>query len=189
MTRNYANGCIDDARIDKFALSRATIQISMNTTRTCGSVLGHFVVSHAGVGIHCVTGPITVTAKQADGSIYTGYTGSIVLDTQSTNGTWSLNTGTALNFSDATADDGLATYTFDAANLGVAVFDLSYQSGTPSIDVDAYDGTVRDDDSEGNLVFSPNGFTVTASPLAVPFLGAVNTTMPAQTAASRRSVA
>ena len=185
MTGNSANGSIDEARIYSFALSQAQIQVDMNDTHPCGSVLDHFVVSHDGFGINCLTEQnITITATQADGSTYTGYTGSIVLDTQSTNGTWTLNTGTPANFADATADDGLATYTFDAADLGVAVFDLDYQSGTPSIDVDAYEGATRDDDSEGNLVFSPNGFTVTASPLAVPFLGVVNTTIPAQTAAS-----
>lgn len=182
MTGNSANGSIDEARVYDFVLTPAQIQTDRDTTHPCGSVLDHFVVSHDGMGINCVSEPITVTAKQSDGSTYTGYTGSIVLDTQSTKGSWTLGTGNGI-FADATADDGLATYTFDATDLGVAVFNLSYQSGTPSIDVDAYDGAIRDDDTEGNLVFSPNGFTVTASPLAVPFPGVVNTVIPAQTAA------
>ena len=84
----------------------------------------------------------------------------------------------------APADDGLAAYTFAVADNGVAVFDLDYQGGTPTINIDAYEGAIRDDDTEGDLLFSPYGFTVTASPLAVPFLGVVNTTIPAQTAAN-----
>lgn len=184
MTGNSANGAIDEARVYGVVLSQAQIQIDLNATHPCGALLDHFVVSHAGAGINCIAEPITVTAKQADGSTYTGYTGSIVLDTQSASGNWSLNTGTALNFSDATADDGLATYTFDAADLGVAVFDLDYQGAIPTINIDAYEGAIRDDDTEGDLLFSPFGFTVTASSLAVPFLGVVNTAIPAKAAAS-----
>jgi len=184
MTGNSANGSIDEARVYNFVLSQAAVQADMNATHPCSSILSHFVISHNNVGINCLAESITVTARLSNGSTYTGYTGSIVLDTQSTTGTWTLNTGTVLNFVDATANDGLATYTFDATDNGVAIFGLDYQSGTASIDVDVYDGTTRDDDTEGNLVFSPNGFTVTASPLAVPFLGVVDTTIPAQTAAS-----
>lgn len=184
MTGNSANGSIDEARIYSTVRSQTEIQADMNATHPCSSTLDHFVISHNNTGIHCLTESITVTAKLSGGATYTGYTGNIVLDTQSATGTWTLNTGTALNFADATANDGLATYTFDIADNGVAVFDLDYQSGTASINIDVYDGTIRDDDTEGNLVFSPNGFTVTASPLAVPFLGVVDTTIPAQTAAS-----
>jgi len=183
MTGNSANGSIDETRIYNFVLSQTEIQADMNATHPCGSVLDHFVISHNNVGINCLAEPITVTAKLSGGATYTGYTGSIVLDTQSAAGTWTLNTGTTLNFSDATANDGLATYIFDVADNGVAIFDLDYQNGVASVDIDAYEGIVRDDDTEGNLVFSPNGFTVTASPLAVPFLGVIDTTIPVQTAA------
>ncbi len=184
MTGNSANGSIDEVRIYDFVLSQAEIQTDMNTTHPCGSLLDHFVITHDGLGINCLAERITVTASQLDGSTYTGYTGSIVLDTQSTNGTWTLNTGAALNFADVMADDGLATYTFDAADNGVAIFDLDYQSGTASIDVDVYDGVIRDDDVEGNLVFSPSGFTVTATALSNPPPGVIDTSIPAQTAAS-----
>jgi len=189
MTGNSANGSIDETRIYNFVLTSAEIITDMNATHPCASTLDHFLISHDNVGINCLAEAITVTAKQVDGSDYTGYTGSIILDTQSGTGTWTLNTGTALNFNDATANDGLAAYTYDAADLGVAIFDLDYQTGTPSINIDAYDGATRDDDSEGNLVFSPSGFTVTAIPLAVPFLGVVDTIIPAQTAASNVQLA
>ncbi len=184
MTGNSANGSIDEARIYNTVRSQAEIQADMNATHPCRSTLDHFVISHNNTGINCLAETITVTAKLSSGATYTGYTGNIALDTQSGAGAWTLNTGTAANFADAAANDGLATYTFDVADNGVAIFDLDYQSGTASIDVDVYDGVIRDDDTEGNLIFSPNGFTVTASPLAVPFSGVVDTTIPAQTAAS-----
>ncbi len=184
MTGNSANGSIDEARIYNIVRSQVEIQADMNATHPCNLTLDHFVISHNNTGINCLTEAITVTAKLSGGATYTGYTGNITLDTQSATGSWTLNTGTTLNFSDAVANDGLATYTFDVTDNGVAIFDLDYQSGTTSIDIDAYDGVIRDDDTEGNLVFSPNGFTVTASPLAVPFSGVVDNTIPAQTAAS-----
>lgn len=145
----------------------------------------HFLISYAGnnnAGIHCLAKSVTVTAKNSDGSDDTTYTGSVTLNTQSTDGNWTLNTGDG-TFADATADDGLATYTFDAADNGVAVFDLNYQVGTPSIDVDVDDGSISDDDTEGNLVFSPSGFTVTASPLNNPPSLPIDLSIPVQTAA------
>ena len=155
------------------------------TVTTCSpfSALDHFVITHDGMGISCLAEAIKVTAAQADGSTDTTYTGGITLDTQSGTGSWALNSGTPANFNDATAGDGVATYTFDAADNGVATFDLDYQTGTGSINVDAFDGATRDDDSEGNLVFSPNGFTVTAAALSNPPPGVISASIPAQTAA------
>ena len=183
MTGNSANGSLDEVKIYDYVLTQAEIQGDMNATHACGSTLDHFVVGHNGYGISCVLEAITVTAVQADGTTYTGYTGSIVLDTQSGNGSWTLNAGNGA-FNDATADDGLASYVFDVADSGVAVFDLDYQSGTGSIDVDAYDGSIRDDDTEGNLVFTPSGFTVTATALSNPPPASINTTISAQKAAT-----
>jgi len=71
---------------------------------------------------------------------------------------------------DATADDGLATYDWPAGE-STAEFALSYTNGTVTFDIDAYqtdDTATRDDDSEGSITFSPNGFTLTAAPLSNP---------------------
>lgn len=183
MTGNSANGSLDEVNIYDYVLTPAEIQGDMNATHSCGGGLDHFVVGHDGYGINCLTETITVTAVQADGSTYTGYSGSIVLDTQSGDGSWTLNSGNGV-FSDATAGDGLAAYTFDLADSGVAIFDLDYATGTASIDVDAYDGSIRDDDTEGNLLFSPSGFTVTAAPLTNPPPSTISSAIPAQTAAT-----
>ncbi|HEC19499.1 MAG TPA: hypothetical protein ENI97_09155 [Gammaproteobacteria bacterium] len=158
------------------------VQIAVDWTVSCPT-LDHFVLSHNGTGIHCLAEGIAVSARLADNSVDTSYVGTIVLDTQSGAGSWTLSSGAGV-FSDATPNDGLATYTFAAADNGAASFLLDYQTGTPSIDVDAYDGAIRDDDSEGLLVFSPSGFTVTAAALSNPPPGTIDTTIPAQTAAS-----
>jgi len=158
------------------------VQIAVAWAAACPGT-DHFVIGHDGLGIHCLAEPVSVTAKLADGSTDTTYTGTITLDTQSGTGSWSLLSGNG-SFVDSTANDGLASYTFDAADNGVATFNLDYRSGSASIDVDAYDGTVRDDDSEGNLLFSASGFTVTAAALNNPPPGTIDTLIPPQTAAT-----
>jgi len=130
----------------------------------------HFSLTHDGAGINCLAEAITATVKDAVGATVTDYTGAITLDTQTGTGSWSLSSGSG-TFADATAGDGLATYTFAAADNGVATFLLTYSVGAGTIDVDAYETgnpTLRDDDLEGSLVFSPSGFTVTASALSNP---------------------
>jgi hypothetical protein len=97
------------------------------------------------------------------------YNTLVQLDTQSSFGTWALVAG-AGTFSDVAADDGVATYDWPLGQ-SQATFTLSYPQGPPAIDVDVFQVSnpgVRDDDSEGALVFSPTGFTVTAAALANP---------------------
>ena len=84
-------------------------------------------------------------------------------------GTWALVSGGGA-FSDGTADDGIATYTWPLGQ-SQATFTLYYPQGPPSIDVDVFQTTnagIRDDDAEGPLVFSPSGFSVTAAELLDP---------------------
>lgn len=183
MTGNSANGAIDEVRVYSSVLSTAEIRADMNATHPCGGVLGHFVITHDGYGLNCLTETVSVTAVAADGSTLSGYSGNIILDTQAGSGDWSLNGGNG-SFVDAVAGDGLASYAFVAADAGVASFDLDYRSGPASIDVDVFEGAIRDDDTEGNLVFSPSGFVVTAAPLSNPPPVVIDLTIPAQTSAS-----
>jgi len=141
--------------------------------------LDHFDIDHDGNAIHCIVEPVTVTAEDDGGATVAGYTGTITLDTQSGRGTWTLASGSG-TFTDATPDDGRATYTFDAADDGVAAFDLEYREGASPIDIEVTDGTQSDDDTEGPLAFSPSGFTVTPNDIGNP-PGAI-TPIPSQTA-------
>jgi serine acetyltransferase len=170
---------IDDACGGLFTTNGVITLGASNTDSTVGSAdckagaLNHFnnsspdyfMVSHDTRGIHCAAEPVSVTAKNADGSITTGFNGTITLDTQTGTGGWSLDTGSG-NLVDTNPNDGLATYTFDAADNGVADFLLYYTEGTSTFDIDAYEGAVRDNDTEGNMTFSASGFTITASELS-----------------------
>ncbi len=135
----------------------------------CGGVLlDHYVITHDGFGINCATETITVEAMDdsspsqpfdADGL-------TITIDTQSGRGDWSLVTGSG-TFSNGTADDGIATYTFAAGETSVE-FGLDYLEGTSPITLTVSDGSVSDDGSHGPLPFSPSGFTVTSSAIGNP---------------------
>lgn len=160
-------------------LSTDYVRIAVTTS------IAYFLVIHDGAGIHCLGETVTVVAKAADGTTVTGYTGSITLDTQTGTGTWSSTPGNAGAFSDATPNDGRATYTFAPADAGRATFVLDYRSGPASFDIDAFETAnpaVRDDDSEGLIRFSPSGFTVTASALSNPPPNPLNSPIPTQTA-------
>jgi len=104
--------------------------------------------------------------------------------THSGKGTWTLTSGSG-TFADAVANDGLATYTYSAADLGTATFALSYPTGATPIDVDAYvtaTPATRDDDTESTLAWSPSGFTVTASALSNPPPNPINDPITTKTA-------
>ncbi len=150
------------------AENRPRLYLRHSGMAVCPSI-DHFVVIHDGYGINCLDETITVRAEDVSGNPVTNYTEQITLDTQTGDGTWTLVAGSG-TFDDATPGDGLATYTWPSGE-SEAVFSLSYEQGTNSFDIDVYqtsDTLLRDDDTEGSIAFSPNGFTLTAAPLANP---------------------
>jgi hypothetical protein len=163
------DGYIDEVRVIADALTQAEVQALRDETHPCVSS-ARFTITHNAFGIHCVAETITVDVVDATvGTPLLNYNAQVQLDTQSGNGTWALVTGAGA-FSDGTAGDGVATYTWPLGQ-SQATFTLSYPQGPPSIDVDAFQISntgIRDDDAEGPLVFSPNGFSVTAAALANP---------------------
>jgi CSLREA domain-containing protein len=130
----------------------------------------YFLLAHDSKGIYCgATETVSVTPKETGGSNYPSYNKTIVLDTQTGKGSWALSSG-AGTFADTTANDGLATYTFTGSET-TAAFALTYQEGAAALDVDVYEqgnSAIRDDDSEGTLIYSPSGFSITNSVLADP---------------------
>lgn len=166
---------------------QAETMLNMNFGNVCtvAPSVDHFHLSHDGYGIHCLAEPVTVTAHDAGHNAVTAYTGGISLNTGTGKGTWSLLTGGG-TFSDPTANDGLASHTFSGSDNGQAQFNLSYPEGSPTVNVTVCesDGSPCDDNSEGNLVFAPSGFTVTASALSNPPPSPINDPIATQTAGS-----
>ncbi len=129
-----------------------------------------FVITHDSYGIHCQDEVLRVEVfDNISGTPRIDYFAEVTADTQSGFGSWSRVAGSGA-FNDATLNDGLATYEWPLGEYS-ATFALSYREGPAAIDVDFYQTSepgYRDDDSEGTLLFAPNGFTVTAAPLTNP---------------------
>jgi MSHA biogenesis protein MshQ len=163
------DGYIDEVRVIADALTQAEVQALQAETHPCANT-ARFTITHNAFGIHCVAETVTVDVVDSlTGTPLLNYNAAVQLDTQVSYGTWALVTGSG-TFSDGTAGDGVATYTWPLGQ-SQATFTLSYPQGPPSIDVDVFQISntgIRDDDAEGALVFSPNGFSVTAAALANP---------------------
>lgn len=143
----------------------------------------HFVLSHDQQGIYCLAEVIHLSAKKSNGQTDGSYGGLVTLDTGTGTGSWTLLSGQG-QFTDTTSGDGLATYQFNTTDNGNAYFSLSYPSGPASININSYDGTIQDDNSEGLLTFSASGLLMTASAISNPPPAAIDTAIPAQLSAS-----
>ncbi|MFK7894623.1 MAG: DUF6701 domain-containing protein [Myxococcota bacterium] len=143
---------------------------------------GSFDLDHDGTGVHCLDEPFTVSALDSSGSPQTSYGETITLTTQTGVGSFASAPGNAGTLTDGTADDGLATYAFAAADGGNASFTLNYSGATgagatTTIDLDVFESAnpvVADDDSEGLLSFAPSAFLITANALTNPVSNPVN---------------
>ena len=180
-TPEYFQGNLDEVIIFADVLTDAEVQLIYanqsagdnwdGTARSCPVAnVTYLLVEHDGYGIHCAAETITVSAMDGSNTLFSSYAQEITLDTQTGSGSWSLLSGSG-SLTDATPNDGLATYQFVIADGGDAVFALSYLEGVASMDIDAWqtsDSGIADDDSEGVLIFAPSGFTVTASALSNP---------------------
>lgn len=163
------DGYIDEVRVVSDALTQAEIQMLRDQTHPCTST-ARFTITHNAFGIHCRAETVAVNVVDAmTGTPLLNYNAPVRLDTQSGFGGWALTAGSG-TFSDGAAGDGAATYTWPLGE-SQATFALTYPQGPPSIDVDVFqisNAGIRDNDAEGPLVFSPNGFSVTAAPLSNP---------------------
>jgi len=179
------DGYIDEVTVQPRALSAVEMATLMAATHPCAAAAVQFTINHDNFGINCLAETIIVDVVDSiTGTPVLNYNATVQLDTQSGTGTWTLVAGSG-TLTDATANDGLATYDWPLGE-SQAQFSLYYPEGVPSIDVDVYqvsDPGIRDTDAEGNLVFSPNGFTLTATPLSNPLPAVIVPFAAVQTAA------
>ncbi len=174
-------GDIDELRVDNGSLSVEQVQTIMNQTHPCsGTTLDHFKISHDGAGIHCADETVIVSAIDGNGNYLESYTGTVTLDTQTSTGSWVSTSGYGV-LNDSVADDGVATYTFSSADKGSVSLRLRYEEGPATFNIDAYDGGIRDDDSEDDFTYAASGFLLTANPISNPPPTSINDPILTQT--------
>ncbi|MBU1087073.1 MAG: PQQ-binding-like beta-propeller repeat protein [Candidatus Omnitrophica bacterium] len=124
-------------------------------TRQITRMLDHFVISHDGAGIAGGNEQVSITAKDAYGNVITNYTGTITLDTNGTSNfiTWSLQSGYG-SFNDGGAGVDTATYAFNVADNGAAVFNMN-DTLAETLNISVTGDSKSDDNTEGNLVINP----------------------------------
>ncbi|MFO0689645.1 MAG: LamG domain-containing protein [Myxococcota bacterium] len=166
-------GYLDEARVYAEALDATRIASVMKETHDCATTSVHFMISHDGSAANCQPESIRVRVLDPLGNVVTTYGGTITITTQSGAGSWSLVDGEGV-LNDGTANDGVATYAFDPADLGDVTFALTYASGPSPIDIDVYDAAGRDTDTEGLLSFSPSSFVLTANAVPSPTPATIN---------------
>ncbi|RLJ06835.1 MAG: hypothetical protein DRP16_04555, partial [Candidatus Aenigmatarchaeota archaeon] len=126
--------------------------------------LHHFSLSHDGIATAGVAESITITAKDANNSTITDYTGQITLDTNGTATTisWAKQTGNGA-FSDGGPASDTATYTFVSSDNGQCILTLT-DTKVETINISVSGSGKSDDDTEGNLAIGPgeiNHFVIT----------------------------
>lgn len=131
------------------------------------SGVSHYQVFHTTNSYQCSQEEIVVHALDSDNQIVLDYSKTIELNTGSGYGTWSLLSGNG-TLVDGTENDGIAYYTFDASDSGVATFALDYANETSiNISVAQADNPyISDDGSHGTLTYSPYGFLITENALS-----------------------
>ncbi|MEM9058314.1 MAG: LamG-like jellyroll fold domain-containing protein, partial [Pseudomonadota bacterium] len=167
----YWDGDIDELTLWDGAITAGEVIAHRDRTRPCTSCsAAAFVVNHDNAGIHCLDETIRVDVIDSlAGTPRIDYNAQVTLDTGSGRGTWTLLSGSG-TLVDSGTDDGVATYDWPLGE-SAAEFALVYPTGPPSVNVDVFqtsDPLVRDQDGEGNLVYSASGFTVTGTPLPNP---------------------
>lgn len=167
-------GNIDEVIVYSSALTAAQVKAAALLTHVCPSTAyaASLHITASNYGIYCLPQAVTVAVRDASGNPFSSYAGTINLSTTTGLGTWSLTSGGG-SFTQAVANNGLATYSFPGYQSS-AIFALSYTAGPATVTVDAAQSSptvIADDGTQGAMVFSPSGFTVTSSPFTNPAAG------------------
>lgn len=182
------------------SVSNATVSIYVDNVQVSYESAcpqgGSFVIGHDGTGVHCLDEAFSVSARDSNDNPLPTYTETVTLSTQTGVGTFASSASNAGSFSDGTANDGVATYTFAPADGGQANFSLNYAGGAgagaaTTIDLDAFESgndLIRDDDSEGLLSFAPSAFLLTAGALTNPLPNPVSDPIGSQIAGTNFAV-
>ncbi len=154
------------------------VNITGTEITACVPSVDHFEILHDGSGINCLREAIAIRAVDASGVTVPDYTGTISLSTSTSHGNWFIVDSSSSSADPAQGtltdtagdDDGNATYTFDAGDLGTVTLYLE-NTHQESVNIALIDGLITDDDSEGLLTFRPFGFVISPTPVTTQIAG------------------
>ena len=129
-SRNFS-GRIDEVNLFSQKLSALQVVALMRQTHPCQSTptLGFFDIDvGGGTASVCAPKQVTITARDSNNNVFTGYTGTVNIQTTTNHGDWSVVNGSvAPRFVAGASDSGQASFTFNATDAGQLVLDLSNQ--------------------------------------------------------------
>lgn len=158
-TRRW-NGLIDEVRVYDYALTQAEVEAVRTSTRTCPSLLAGFAVTSSATASTCVAQSVTIRAIDGLGNTVASYTGTVNLSTSIGRGGWSASGTSGPVTENGNTNDGIASYTFRAADNGQATLLLSVQSAS-NLTVTATDSiTTSATGVSGSVAFRDNAFVV-----------------------------
>lgn len=129
--------------------------LNSSGTRPVVLSLDHFLIGHDAAAQAGIAENVSVTARDIYGNVKSSYTGTIALDTNGTgNIIWTKMVGSGV-FTDGGAGVDTAYYTFHATDNGTATFTITDEKAE-SVNIIVSGNGKNDDNSEGNIVFSPN---------------------------------
>jgi MSHA biogenesis protein MshQ len=126
----------------------------------CGALNVWTIDVGSGAASTCSDLPVTISVRDANNNLLTGYTGTISLSTSSNRGIWKKTGSTADahgNLNTTTANDGQASYSFTPADAGdiTLLLDNRYAH---SLTVTVADGSA--DSTSSTVTFSANAFVI-----------------------------
>jgi len=150
----------------------STLVNSFSFGTMCSLGLTGFTVSAPSTANYCGNTAVTVSALSSGLSTYVSYVGQILIDTQTSLGTWSASGFGALSNN---SGNGKANYQFAAGDNGVVTFHLNYPaSGTSPITAIKVNDTTASSIAgySGSVTFVPSGFVITGTSGSVtPYAG------------------
>ncbi|MBL4606302.1 MAG: hypothetical protein JKY01_00520 [Pseudomonadales bacterium] len=120
----------------------------------------HFDINIPANSSTCFPTSVVITAIDSSGATMTSYTDTLSLTTSSGHGGWAVSTGTN-GIVDSNADDGAATYTFDAADSGVVTLALT-NAHADVMTTTATDVTSSVSSTSSSTTFNDNAFSIAA---------------------------
>ncbi|MDN3640172.1 LamG domain-containing protein [Simiduia curdlanivorans] len=163
-SRNFV-GRIDEVNLFREKLTALQVVGLMNRTHPCQNTptLGSFDIDVGG-GSASVCSPkqVTITARDSNNNVFTGYTGTVNIQTTTNHGDWSVVNGSvAPRFVAGANDSGQASFTFNASDAGQVQLNLSNQHAqTLRVRVTETFPNSGTFSLSSNLTFSANAFVV-----------------------------